>query len=67
MARSLDWRVQVETAAREFYLCVGLKEDIMAYNLKHGCLLFCFQAGERDSVLSQPWMVTDQASMVEPW
>lgn len=68
VTRSLSWRVQAETAAREFQLCLKLKGEIAAYNLEQGCLLFHFQeAGERDYVLSRPWVISGQALVVKPW
>lgn len=68
VARNLRWRVQAEATACMFWLHARLKGDIVAYNLEQEFLLFQFQeAGERDSVLSRPWIVTGQALEVEPW
>lgn len=68
VARTLGWRVLADVAVREFRLHAGLKEEVVAFNLDQEFLLFCFQeAGERDAILTWPWVVSDQALVVEPW
>lgn len=58
----------VKVAAREFHWHASMKGEILTFSLRQGFLLFHFQEKEdRDVVLQQPWVVSDQALMVEPW
>lgn len=68
VARNLGQRVMAEAAAHEFRLRAKLNGEFAAYNLEQGCLLFHFQeAGEQDSILNQPWVVSSQPLAVELW
>lgn len=50
--------VSVEMVAREFQLRVGLKGEVVGFNLNNGFAMFRFQeAGERGMVLRRLWVV----------
>lgn len=58
LSKSLDRRVLMEAAAREFCQHASVKGEIFTFNLEQGFLLFRFQEkGEHDSMLLRPWMV----------
>lgn len=55
VARSLGQKVSADMVAHEFQQQAGLKDEMAAFNLEQGFLLFRFQeAGERAIVLGQP-------------
>lgn len=58
----------MEAVVREFRLRAGLKGEVAGYGLEQGHLLFCFkEAGERNLIFCQSWVVAGQTLAVEPW